>query len=288
MGHRFPDHITGVAYGILANFLGFVISGAFLAAGLVKKVDELADPSRPVAWAGWATLFIALGVAGLIGTSANGVRLWLKRRAIRRVLGDKLVIVIGDVNGDERDRQKLNIRNSLLNYLGSCVDIVLYPKASTSSVGLVAEDVSRDHDVAQKLLRRLQGDILISGRVKSDQVLVLTFSVRSASAGGVTPYDLTQNRERPLELPKNFDADFGAAVATRVISITNALHGRRGDFLNPYATKFAQQIRPLFEHPRPNWSSDSRGDVAHSYAFAMYLVGLENGETAPQSGLRPK
>jgi exonuclease VII small subunit len=271
-------HVTGIGHGILANLACSVASAGCVAVGIAKSSD-MNDPKN---WKSLAALLIVFGGIAFIGTGANGTRLWLKRRAIGRAPGEKLTVVIAELIGDDANRtQMLNVRDSLVHYLGPCIDLVTYPIAFASADGLVANDFAKHQAAAQDLLAKMHGDLLIWGRVKSSEVVALNFTGRSTGTSKVEPYDLSKNTERRLELPKNFDTDLGAALAARVVSVGDALLGREGDFLKPYATKFAAQIEPLAAHPKPNWTSDSRGDVMHAYAHAIFLVGRESGDHAP-------
>jgi tetratricopeptide (TPR) repeat protein len=115
--------------------------------------------------------------------------------------------------------------------------------------------------------------------VKSANAVALYFTGRSGEVSDlVSPYTLLDNRERPLELPINFDRDLGAAIAARVIAIGRALVDREGSFLTPYAVRFANQIAPLVSHPKPNWTTDAQGAVFWASGVASLLVGWEQGD----------
>ena len=190
--------------------------------------------------------------------------------------------MIADLVGDDAKRtQKHNVRDLLVHYMGPCIDLVMYPKEFASADGLVAKETAIQQAAAQNLLAKTRGDLLIWGRVNTSDEVALNFTGRSTRTSEVTPYNLSENSDRPLELPKNFDADVGAALAARVVSLVDALLGRQGDLLKPYAEKFAAQIEPLAAHPKLNWTNGSRGDVMHAYAVAMSLVGRESGDRAP-------
>ena len=75
------------------------------------------------------------------------------------------------------------------------------------------------------------------------------------------------------ELPLNFDRDLGAAIASCVVAVGDALVGRQGNFLTPYAEHFAKRIGPLIAHPKINWTPDARSAVLHAYGVSMALAG---------------
>jgi tetratricopeptide (TPR) repeat protein len=233
----------------------------------------------PKNWASWAALLIVFGGVGLVGTGANGVRLWFKKRNIGRSPGERLTVILADLVGDDSSRgQKQNVRDSLELYLGSSIHIIAYPQALAIAEGHFDAELTKTHAMAQRILENKRGDLLIWGRVKSANLLALYFTGRSVGTSEVSPYMLVSDAERALELPLNFDRDLGAAVAARVVAVGNALLGKVGSFLTPYAERFAEQIAPLVAHPKSKWTPDARGAVLHAFGLAKNLAGREQAD----------
>ncbi len=143
--------------------------------------------------------------------------------------------------------------------------------------GHVDAELAKTHAVAQKILEDKRGDLLIWGRVKSANALALYFTGRSTETSKVSPYTL--DAERALELPLNFNRDLGAAIASRVVAVGNALVGKEGNFLTLYAERFAKRIEPLVAHPKANWTPDARGAVLHAFGLSKNLAGQEQAES---------
>jgi hypothetical protein len=140
-------------------------------------------------------------------------------------------------------------------------------------------EMAKAHGTAQKILEAKRGDVLIWGRVKSPTALAIYFTGRSAdTTGAATPYALVSDGDRVLELPLKFDRDLGAAIAARVVAVGDALSDRQGNFLTPYAERFAEQIAPLVIHPKSNWTPDARGAVFFAFGTAKALAGREHSE----------
>jgi hypothetical protein len=250
------------------------------AAGCVALGEaQSRDMNDPKNWASWAALLIVFGGVGLVGTGANGVRLWFKKRNIGRSPGERLTVILADLVGDDSSRgQKQNVRDSLELYLGSSIHIIAYPQALAIAEGHFDAELTKTHAMAQRILENKRGDLLIWGRVKSANLLALYFTGRSVGTSEVSPYMLVSDAERALELPLNFDRDLGAAVAARVVAVGNALLGKVGSFLTPYAERFAEQIAPLVAHPKSKWTPDARGAVLHAFGLAKNLAGREQAD----------
>ncbi|MGC1576488.1 MAG: hypothetical protein WA813_10275 [Beijerinckiaceae bacterium] len=187
---------------------------------------------------------------------------------------------MADLVGDDSSRrQKQNVRDSLEHYLGSSTHIIAYPQVLAIDEGHLDAELAKTHAVAREILKDKGGDLLIWGRVKSANALALYFTGQSTTASKASPYMLVSDAERALELPLNFDRDLGAAIASCVVAVGDALVGRQGNFLTPYAEHFAKRIGPLIAHPKINWTPDARSAVLHAYGVSMALAGKEQAES---------
>ena len=241
--------IAGVGQHVAASAVGSAICAGCVAVGL-SQTDKFEDPKN---WPIWAGLLVAFGAFGFVGTGANAARLWWKKREISRSPGERLTVILADLVGDNSSRrQKQNVRNSLEHYLGSSTHIIAYPQVLAIDEGHLDAELAKTHAVAREILKDKGGDLLIWGRVKSANALALYFTGQSTTASKASPYMLVSDAERALELPLNFDRDLGAAIASCVVAVGDALVGRQGNFLTPYAEHFAKRIGPLIAHPKIN------------------------------------
>jgi tetratricopeptide (TPR) repeat protein len=271
-------HIPGVAQSVAGNIVGSVVCAGCVAIGL-SQTRDFNDPRN---WPIWAGLLIGFSAFGFVGTGANATRLWWKKWRIARSPAERFTVILADLAGDDPSRgQKQNVRDSLQYYLGSSIHIITYPQILAISEGDEKAELAKTHATAQKILEAKRGDVLIWGRVKShgDAALALYFTGRSIDkTERVSSYTLVSDAERALELPLRFDRDLGAAIAARVVAVGDALIGRQGDFLTPYAGWFVRQIEPLVVHPKANWTPDARGAVFHACGLAKSLLGAELAE----------
>jgi len=272
MSEGLGKHFSGIIEGVVATIVCNLIGVVCFALGLAEKPD-LNDPKN---WPVWVTGLFAFGFLGIGAGIFNAIRVWWKRRRIGPGTGQRLTIILADLENDDSNRQKNNVRDALLHYLGeNSIQIITYPQVLAIGEGQYDAEVLKTQARAQKVLKGKRGDLLIWGRVKSAGVLALYFTALSGKTSMVSSYAL----DATLELPAKFDNDLGAAVAARVLALGTALINRQGNFLTPYAEHFATQIKPLVAISKPGWSADARGAVLYAFGLAKTLAGEEHGNT---------
>ncbi len=208
-----------------------------------------------------------------------------KRKPIRPAPLERFTVILADIVGDDSDRtQKRNIRDALKHYLGASIFLVSVPKSLAIEEGSDESELARNHARAQKILAEKRGDVLVWGRVKSETLLSLHFTGHHTSTTEGSAYRLEE--ERALLLDINFDRDLAAAIAARVVALGDALAGKQGNFLTPYAEAFAKKIAPLVARPKANWSDDAQGSVFFAYGLAKALAGREDADSTALEAFR--
>jgi hypothetical protein len=195
----FGTHVTGVGYGVWANLVCGVVSAGCVALGLAQSPD-MGDPKN---WASWAVLAVIFGGITFVGAGVNGARFWLKKRNIERSPGDLFTFILADLVGDDSSRNhKQDVRNAIER--GFYAHIISYPQVLEIAEGSVDVERTKTEAVAQKILESKRGDLLIWGRVKSANVVVLHFTRRS---------DKTRYRPFEFDRSRHSYADLSEAIS---------------------------------------------------------------------------
>jgi hypothetical protein len=270
--------LSNILGGVNGNLVFSAVCGLCAALGVVKGNDI----SNAQNWPLWIVLLVTgVAAAGAVGGGANAARLWWRRRRIDRASGERLTIILADLVGnDPNASQKQNVSDSLVHFLGPCIDVLSYPRSFAIGDGNRDAEVRKTHRRVQKVLADKRGDVLIWGRVDPSGALALYFWGRSTDAAEGASFRSIGDGERPLDLPAHFDRDLGAAIAGRVVAVGDALVEKTGSFLSPYAEHFADQIAPLVAHPKGNWTPDARGSVLFAFGLANALLGREKADGA--------
>jgi tetratricopeptide (TPR) repeat protein len=240
--------------------------------GLAPKPNDIKDPENWPLWAAVVVLFAAyqLGWPPLL----RAYRRW----RISAAKPDKISILLAQLHGDDKNGLlRETVGDSIIRQLGDAVEVILWPEALRVGDGSQIAANMKAGSKAQRWLNEKSCDLLIWGRIKSDKTVALRFSPRQGSVSEPRSYGLTADT---LDLPQNFGADLGAALAARIVVEAARAFERSGEYLVDLMRISAQRIEPILRNLNPNFDADTRGSLFLSYAQVKQTIGEQAGSLA--------
>ena len=154
---------------------------------------------------------------------------WWKRWRISSASSDKISILVARIGGDSSaNTHHHSIREAIKSAVPSAVEILGWFEELPIGDGPDGVAHMRAEGTARKWMKAKNCELLISGRVKSANVISLTFTPLSSDS--TVPPDLNsgpRNYALPvdtMELPTAFIDDLGAAIAAYVIANISKSH----------------------------------------------------------------
>jgi tetratricopeptide (TPR) repeat protein len=166
------------------------------------------------------------------------------------------------------------VREAIVRELRDAVEVIVWPESLRVGDGRYADANTTARSKAQKWLNDKSCDLLIWGWVKGDKTIALRFTPREGSDSEMRSYGLTTDT---LELPVNFDSDLAAAIAARVVTEAARAVLMSGRYLVPLMRTSAERLEPIVKKQSPNFDTDTRGSVLHSYALVRQTIGEQAG-----------
>jgi tetratricopeptide (TPR) repeat protein len=193
---------------------------------------------------------------------------------IRGSFGGKLSIMLARLDGDtESGALRETIRETIRREFGDAVSITTWPEPLLMGEGHEYDVERGAYETAQKWLRQKGCDLLVWGRVKGQNVLSLRFTIAEIGSHDPEPYKLTET----FDLPANFVAKLGAAIAARIaLSVAPAVQDS-GKYLVPLMRATAARFEPIVRRLNAAFDPDTRGSLLHSYALSRALIGEQAG-----------
>jgi len=194
--------------------------------------------------------------------------------------GKRFAIVVAKLTGDENGRQTRHILSSLEREFstgnqGTQVDILSYPKELKSTGD--TQNVLWATETARAHLSTFRADVVIWGEVAAtDKVLRLRFTTLNSHAVTAKPYNLTD----ALELPSNFNLDFGAVLATLATIQIQPLLEKQGRVLAEILEPIAMKLRILVKNPPKGFSDNDMATLWSACADAEKQIGEERANNA--------
>src|SRR5271163_2564560 len=240
--------------------------------GLAPKPNDLKDPSNWPLLVAIVLLFVAyqLGWPPLL----RAYRRW----RIASAKPDKISILLAQLHGDDKNGSlRETVGDSIIGQLGGGVEVILWPEALRVGYGSQIAANIEAGSKAQRWLNDKSCDLLVWGRIKSDKTVALRFTPRKGSASEPRSYGLTADT---LDLPQNFEADLGAALAAHIVVEAARAFERSGEYLVDLMRTSAQRIESILRNLNPNFNADTRGSLFLSYAQVMQTIGEQAGSSA--------
>ena len=187
-GGGLGEFVRGVGEHISADICLTLIGGVCLRVGL-SKTDKLDD------WSDWPIWLALAGLLTLLTFGANSIRLglsrWRRRAAVRRASGDKITLLIARLENDRDNRIRETIRELLKHELGQAVEIVFWPESLGLADGHDTDAEAMAERTAQRWLVNKSCDVLLWGRVKSDELVSLRTTVAKGETSSAATHRLT-------------------------------------------------------------------------------------------------
>jgi hypothetical protein len=180
-GGGLSGFIGGVAENIFVNICTAAVGFVCVRVGLSKS-DKLED------WSNWPIWLGLAGMAVLVTSGANVIRLSFLRWRIRGGSGDKIALLIAGLEGDCDSRIRETIRESLRRELGQAIEIIFWPESLALADGHDADAEAKAETTAQKWLKKKSCDILLWGRVKANEVVSLRTTVAEGKSSSAASY----------------------------------------------------------------------------------------------------
>jgi tetratricopeptide (TPR) repeat protein len=227
-----------------------------------------------------AGLKIAETVLGWIAPPIRDAILRVRaRNLIRESSGRKISILLACLDGDNASKSyRETLRETIRREFSDAVEITLWPEPLIIADGHEYDAERGAYATAQKWLARTHCDFLIWGREKGrnergETVLSLRFTVADIDSRSAESYKLTDT----LDLPSQFIAHFGAAIAARVLTGVAPIFDQPGRYLVPLMRVQAERLALLVAKLHQHYDADTRGALLHSYALVRAAIGEQAG-----------
>ena len=214
---------------------------------------------------------------------------WWGRRKIPAASTDRISILVAKLGGDNAaNSYHQSIRELIRSAMPGTVDVIAWPEELTLKDGLDETARADANETARKWMRAKSCDLLISGRIKSSNVVSLAF----------TPYSLVpisrngaiadpQSYSLPIdtmEFPTAFIDDLGAAIAA--CAVANIRKHNDAGFV-PAIEKIAAQLEKIVETPKLLADLRTRARFFDCQALARGSLFIHAGrETDLRSAIR--
>jgi tetratricopeptide (TPR) repeat protein len=199
--------------------------------------------------------FLSLGLKVLgaaIGFARPKLGKWWGRRQIPAASTEKISILIAKLGSDNAANScHHSIREAIRSAMPGTVDVIAWPEELALKDGLDEAARADANETARKWMRAKNCDLLISGRIKSSNVVSLTFTPYSPvpiSRNGVIADP--QSYSLPIDtmdFPTAFIDDLGAAIAA--CAVANIRKHNDAGFV-PAIEKIAAQLEKIIETPK--------------------------------------
>jgi tetratricopeptide (TPR) repeat protein len=217
---------------------------------------------------------IALALLGVIGAVALHVR----ARAKRAARGDKLAILVCDLDGDKSNGQKKHVMSALEDQFGDLIETIPLPQTFGLDPNKYDQARKRAEVQAQKWLKRKRCDVMLWGRVsKADHSLEIRFTPK-LGAGAKRDYALQSAPLAPIKLPLDFGADLAVALGGVAAAAAAPAVRDSGTYLVTTLKPVAAKLRPLVFSPPPGLSGEGHAQIAHAFALAQDSIGRQGGD----------
>ncbi len=265
--------VSGIGQSMIASICYTAIGAVCFATGLSQtgQLNELSN------WPIWAAL---VGTLFLISGGANTLRLFLERwnakQKISRPYTDRIGILLARLVGDDEGNSKReNIYESLKLELGHAAVITKWPESLSLSEGADFDVEHAADKTAQKWLREKGNDVLIWGRLKSDTILSLRFTLAEGASTEAHTHVLTAET---LELPLSALKELGSVIAVRAAALAAPAVHNSGHYLVPRMRDVVERLRALAAKPPASFSADTCGSVHFGYALACQALGAQGSD----------
>lgn len=259
----------GITQNLGASIAGSAICGALSGFGIKNsgKIEELAS------WQSWTLLLLALFCLGLAYNAARIAFLrWRRRRAVEAPPENKFsVLVARFVGDDDIYTSRNNVAESIQNDFGASLQVVTWPEELALREGGGDAALAQLEETAKRWLEATHCDVLVWGRVKDKNLVVLYFLSQSGSIYGGKTHQLTDT----LELPVTSIAELGGMIAARVADLV--------DRNKIDATLFQQELKGVADklgNLRRRMPSAlgalTRGSIHYNHALALHHLGMES------------
>jgi tetratricopeptide (TPR) repeat protein len=211
--------------------------------------------------------------AAIIGSIApNFAKSW-KRWRFPAASSDRVSILVAKLSGDQGDSHHHSIRDAIRAAASGSVAVYNWEDELPIGAGLDEEVLLRAEKTARTWLTKKRCDLLISGRVKSSNVVSLTFTPAiSDNSSSFDPSKQTQSYTLPIEtmeFPAAFIADLGAAIAGCAVAGINKYHNR--GFI-PAIETAALQLETLLESDPPALDGNTKARLFDCLALARSVI----------------
>jgi hypothetical protein len=198
-----------------------------------------------------AAINLAIKIAGAISLRfGNRLHDWWKRRQITPASGEKLSILVAKLSGDNAANSNHHSIREAIKRAMPAVSVLAWAEELPIGDGLDEAAHARATNTARRWMKSKNCDLLISGRIKSSNVVSLRFipfnSVQPSTdelIRGPQTYALPVDT---MDFPANFTDDLGAAMAACVIA---NMHGLIGGDLVPAIESIVSQLAKIIELP---------------------------------------
>jgi tetratricopeptide (TPR) repeat protein len=228
----------------------------------------------------WSILSMAFGkivdklLGGFVEHTGKTFTRWRRRSSIPAASGKKIALLLARLDGDtEMGSHRESVREAIRRELGNAVEIVLWPEALRVEEGHGREAELTAYRTAQNWLIDKRCDLLVWGRVKASNVISLRFTVSAMNGPESNAYKLTET----LDLPMDFISALGVAISARVTIHATLAVSMRGHYLVPLMRHAAERLRPVVDHLNPNYDTNTRGSMLHTYALVKDTIGVQEG-----------
>jgi tetratricopeptide (TPR) repeat protein len=228
-------------------------------------------------------------IVGLVVATAAGLGLvgqydlleWWQRQWFTPGSGQQLTVLVASLADDPDRSQTRHVIQSLEDQLetgqgAAPLRVRRYPATlDVSGKSDLADELLRAQEKGRLWLAKANADLLIWGDVAArDRTLRLRFLTRAGEAQmRAKPFNLTE----VLELPPNFDAEFGVALAALAAASVEPA-GEGGNYIADVLGPALKRLAPLVEHPPVGMSADLIAHLRSAYALASDRVGEQNGD----------
>jgi tetratricopeptide (TPR) repeat protein len=162
---------------------------------------------------------LALVLALLRGAGIYLFALYQRWRSVGRISpasGNRISVLLIRLQGDDASQSlRQSIIDGIQRELGNTVEIIKWPLGIADQDGHEADNERLTFSVIQKWLRITSCDVAVWGRVKSNDILSLRFTVPEFGTKLPENYSLTDE----LELPRKFIQTLGLAIVMRVCAL---------------------------------------------------------------------
>ncbi|MDR3484296.1 MAG: hypothetical protein P4M05_05220, partial [Bradyrhizobium sp.] len=195
-----------------------------------------------------ALLNLAIKAIGsVVGVFSTRAGEWWERQKIAPATGRTLSILVAKISGDNAaNSNHHSIREAIRNAMGDGVSVIGWPKELPVGDGLDELAHKKSESLARKWLESKRCDLLISGRMKSPNVVSLRFTTLNQQQPSVGESNLgPQTYNLPVEtmdFPTTFIDHLGAAIAASALANIR-VHHQHG--LAPAVRNVASQLAEI-------------------------------------------